>query len=69
MHYSIIIQGKPSNGSFTWDNPYRFKNPYITIIKVLLTPTSTALFSNIDQTNTVSNDKGESEYLRKDIIL
>ena len=59
MHYSIIIQGKPSNGSFTWDNPYRFKNPYITMMQVLLPPTSTALFSNIDQTNTVSNDKGE----------
>ena len=62
MHYSIIIQGKPSNGSFTWDNPYRFNNPYITIMKVLFTPSSTsnALFSNIDQTNTVSNGKGES---------
>ena len=65
MHYSIIIQGKPSNGSFTWDNPYRFKNPYITMMKVLLTPTSTALFSNIDQTNTVSNDKGESVVFEK----
>ena len=40
MHYSIIIQGKPSNGSFTWDNPYRFKNPYITMIKVLLSEAS-----------------------------
>lgn len=62
MHYSIIIQGKPLNGSFTWDNPYRFNNPYITIIKVLFTPTSTSdvLFSNIDQINTVSNSKGES---------
>ena len=59
MHYSIIIQGKPSNGSFTWDNPYRFNNPYITMMKVLLTPNSDSLFSNIDQTNTVSNDKGE----------
>ena len=34
-------------------------------MKVLLTPTSTALFSNIDQTNTVSNDKGESVVFEK----
>ena len=65
MHYSIIIQGKPSNGSFTWDNPYRFNNPYITMIKVLLTPNSDSLFSNIDQTNIVSNDKGESVVFEK----
>ncbi len=65
MHYSIIIQGKPSNGSFTWDNPYRFNNPYITMIKVLLTSNSDSLFSNIDQTNTVSNGKGESVVFEK----
>ena len=65
MHYSIIIQGKPSNGSFTWDNPYRFNNPYITMMKVLLTPNSDSLFSNIHQTNTVSNDKGESVVFEK----
>ena len=65
MHYSIIIQGKPSNGSFTWDNPYRFNNPYITMIKVLLTPNSDSIFSNIDQTNTVSNGKGESVVFEK----
>ena len=65
MHYSIIIQGKPSNGSFTWENPYRFNNPYITMIKVLLTPNSDSLFSNIHQTTTVSNGKGESVVFEK----
>lgn len=66
MHYSIIIQGKPSNGSFTWNNPYRFNNPFITMMKVLLTPSSSdSLLSNIDQTNTVSNDKGECVVFEK----
>ena len=30
MHYSILIQGSPTNGSFTWINPYKYKNPTIT---------------------------------------
>ena len=33
MHYSIISQSKPSNGSFSWENSYRFNNPFITMIK------------------------------------
>ena len=62
MHYSIIIQGKPSNGSFTWQQgSYKFKNPYITMMKVLFTPdkTTTAAFSNIDTQNIITNGKGE----------
>ena len=73
MHYSIIIQGKSSNRSFIWNNPFRFNYPFITIITVLLTLYSASLeqlqatpaLSNIDQTNTVSNDKGESVVFEK----
>ena len=54
MYYSIIIQDKPTNGSFTWNNPF------ISIIKVLLKPTSDALFTNINQFNTLFNIKCES---------
>ena len=60
MYYSIIIQDKPTNGSFTWNNPYRLNNPFITIIKVLLIPTSDALFTNINQSNTLFSIKCES---------
>lgn len=62
MHYSIIIQGQPTNGSFTWlQGNYKFKNPYITMMKVLFTPdkTTTAAFSNIDTQNIITNGKGE----------
>lgn len=46
-------------------NPYRFHNPYITIMKVLLKPINDSIFNNIDQTNIVSNDKGESVTFEK----
>ena len=63
MHYSIIIQGQAPNGSFTWQpgTSYRFKNPYITMMKVLFTPdkTTTAAFTNIDTQNIITNGKGE----------
>ena len=66
IHYSIIIQGKPFNGSFYWENPYRFNNPFITMMKVLFTPNADPLFSNIDQTNTVSNGMVNQSCLIKD---
>ena len=62
MHYSIIIQGQAPNGYFTWQQGnYRFKNPYITMMKILFTPdsTTTAAFTNVDTKNTVTNGKGE----------
>ena len=63
MHYSIIIQGQAPNGSFTWQpgTSYRFKNPYITMMKVLFTPDprTTAAFTNIDTQNIITNGKGE----------
>lgn len=65
MHHSIIIQGKPSQGEFIFTNPYRFHNPYITIMKVLLKPINDSIFNTIDQSNIVSNDKGESVTFEK----
>ena len=59
MHYSIIIQGKSSNRSFIWNNPYWFNNHFITYIKVLHT-SSNALVTNINQFNTLFNIKCES---------
>ena len=59
MHYSIIIQGEAPNGSFTWSRGnYRFKNPYITMMKVLFKPDGAA-FTNIDTQNIVTNGKNE----------
>ena len=65
MHHSIIIQGKPSQGEFIFTNPYRFHIPYITIMKVLLKSINDSIFNIIDQTNIVSNDKGESVTFEK----
>ena len=65
MHHSIIIQGNPSQGEFIFTNPYRFHIPYITIMKVLLKSINDSIFNTIDQTNIVSNDKGESVTFEK----
>lgn len=68
MHYSIIIQGEAPNGYFTWQQgSYMFKNPYITMMKVLFTPdeTTTAAFNNVDTKNIVTNGKGEKVEFEK----
>ena len=38
MHYSILVQGSPRNGSFTWINLFKYRNPTITSITVLFRP-------------------------------
>lgn len=64
MHYSINIQGQAVNGGFTWGEnaqspiAYRFKNPYITMMKVLFNPLDAA-FKNVDTVNIVVNGKNE----------
>ena len=62
MHYSLTIKGKPSNGSFVFENSYRFKNPYITNMKVKVDPI-TACIWNCDNTNVVRNRNGEVVYI------
>ena len=38
MHYSMLIQGSSSNGMFEWINPFKYRNRYITSMKVLFNP-------------------------------
>ena len=60
MHYSILIQGSPTNGDFQWINHYKFNNPFITAMNVLFKPTQgQAMFNNVDSTNVVTNTNGE----------
>ena len=62
MHYSMLIQGSPSNGMFEWINPYKYHNPYITSMTVLFLPSQgessilpQTIFNNVDSTNVVTN--------------
>ena len=59
MHYSMLIQGSPTNGSFTWVNPYKYKNPYITSMTVLFHPNG-SMFNNVDTTNVITNSNDET---------
>ena len=58
MHYSILIQDSPINGSFDSINPYKFRNPFITSMTVLSKPNQ-VMFNNVDSTNVVTNTNGE----------
>lgn len=58
MHYSILIQDSPINGSFDSINPYKFRNPFITSMTVLFKPNQ-VMFNNVDSTNVVTNTNGE----------
>ena len=59
MHYSMLIQGSPTNGTFTWINPYKYKNPYITSMTVLFHPNG-SMFYNVDTTNVITNSNDET---------
>ena len=54
----MFIQGSPSNGRFSWINPYKCRNPYITSISVLFTPNQ-VMFNNVDSTNVITNSNDE----------
>ena len=58
MHYSMLIQGSPIQGTFEWINPYKYRNPYITSITVLFR-SNQVVFNNVDTTNMVTNSGGE----------
>ena len=61
MLYFMLIQGSPTNGSFTWINPYKYKNPTITSMTVLFRPKEAkAMFNNVDTTNIVTNSNDET---------
>ena len=66
MHYSMLIQGSHTNGTFEWINPYKFQGPYNTSMTALFLPPQDessirpqAMFNNVDTTNIVSNSGGE----------
>ena len=54
MHYSMLIQGSPNNGTFEWINPYKYRNPYIISITLLFRPNQ-VMFNNVQSTNVVTN--------------
>ena len=54
MHYSMLIQGLPRKGAFTWINPYKYRNPIITSIAVLIRPEQVK-FNNMDTTNVATD--------------
>ena len=58
MHYSILIQDSPINGSFDSINPYKFRNPFITSITALF-KSNQVMFNNVDSINVVTNTNGE----------
>ena len=58
MHYSMLMQGSPSNGMFEWINPYKYRNPYITSMNILFRPNQ-VMFNNVDTINVVTNSGGE----------
>ena len=61
MHYSMLIQGSSTNGSFTWINPYKHKNPTITSMTVLFRPKEAkAMFNNVDTMNVITNSNDET---------
>ena len=58
MHYSILIQDSPINGTFDSINLYKFRNPFITSMTVLFKPNQ-VMFNNVDSTNVETNTNGE----------
>ena len=58
LHYSMTVQGSPTNGTFEWINPYKYRNPYITSTTVLFRLNS-VMFNSVDTTNVVTNSGGE----------
>ena len=59
-HYSMLIQGSPSNGTFEWINPCKYRNPIITSITVLYTPIQ-IMFNNVDSTTNVVTNTNDEE--------
>ena len=65
MHYSILIQDSPINGSFEWINPSKFRNPFITSMTALSKPNQ-VMFNIVDSINVVTNINGEEVTISPD---
>ena len=57
-HYSMLIQGSPSNGTFKWINPYKYRNPTITSITNLYRPNQ-VMFNHMDTINVITNSNDD----------
>ena len=54
VHYSMLIQDSPTNGTFTWINQYKYWNSNSISMTVLYRP-NPVMFITIDTTNLVTN--------------
>ena len=61
----MLIQSSPTNGAFTWINPYKYRNSTITSITILFTPNQ-IMFNNVDTTNVVMNTNDEERMISPD---
>ena len=57
-HYSKLIQGSLTNGTFEWINPYKYRNPTITSFAVLFRPNQ-VMFNKVYTTNVISNSNDD----------
>ena len=57
-HYSMLIQGLLTNGTFEWTKPYKYRNPTITSITVLFRP-SQVMLNNVNSINVLTNTNDE----------
>ena len=58
MHYSMLIQGSLTNGTFEWTNRNKYRNPITTFFTVLFRPNQ-VMFNNIDSINVLTNTNDE----------
>ena len=65
MHYSMLIQSSPTNGTFEWINPYKYRNSTITSITVRFRPNH-FMFIIVDTTNVVMNTNDEERMIPPD---
>ena len=56
--YSMLIQGSPSNDTFKWINPYKYRNPTTTSMTALLRP-NLVMFNNVDMIIVVTNSNDD----------
>ena len=60
VHFSFIMQGSPTNGSFEWINPTKFRNLFITFMTVLFKLNQEhAIINNVDTANVARNNNDE----------
>ena len=61
IHYSILTQGISTNGTFTWVNPSKYRNPFIISMTVLFQPNQ-VMFNYVDTTKIVTKAMSETTF-------